>query len=697
MAEDFDKRRQELEKTVREITETTSDFKPAFKNVIDQIRDINVDVAKTAADLRASSKNTFSGALASRRLLKAQNEIASDEEFKKVNKAVEDSLKREEELVNQRTARIEQAMKSGNVLGKIDKKLAELTERSVNESGFWLNATMKEIEDLQKTRKEKEEEITASYDLRIENESKSREKSQKRQEEINKKAEEHMKRMSSTAGFDDFSDGLKELTGGMLDIAAPLDFMVKKWNAVGQVAKSVRSGFNAIREGGSNLVDKLTKVGDDTESNQEESNKSNLNLLKQREKGDKNHLKEQGKVTGKLSGIFNTLKTIAAGFSLLLIGFLAVAAVILSVPLAIYAALSNLSFAGAGEVIKRAVAGMGQALDDATKLIGKGFEKIGTALDDAMKFFKNLLPKKVPPTPKTPPKTTTPKTTTPKVDPSKTTTPKVGKVDPMAEKFRQQGTPPKPAATPVDDVAKTVVKEADEVVEEVAKKSTGFFSGVKGFAKGLVKKLPVIGAVAESGFDAFQQFDKMEDLTKAYEAGELKKIDEETGEERAYTEEEFAKLQEAFKANLAGSVGKGAGSFGGAAAGAAAGAAIGSVVPVVGTFIGGLVGAVAGGIMGGKVGDKLATEGAELIQGSEGDSQALIDNAVSSLQIDGDAVAGATTEVAEGEKASQGGTAVMSTTAVTQQNVTNSQTTVTSQLSARNDDPSLGRTSALAT
>jgi hypothetical protein len=101
--------------------------------------------------------------------------------------------------------------------------------------------------------------------------------------------------------------------------------------------------------------------------------------------------------------------------------------------------------------------------------------------------------------------------------------------------------------------------------------------------------------------------------------------------------------------------------------------------------------------MGGKVGDQLATEGAELIQGSEGDSQALIDNAVSSLQIDGDAVAGATTDVAEGDKASQGGNAVMSTTAVTQQNVTNSQTTVTSQLSARNTDPSIGRTSALAT
>lgn len=704
MAEDFEKSRQNIEKTVRDIEVTTANFKPAFKNVINQIKDINVDVAKTAADLRKSSKDTFSGALASRKLLKVQREIANDPELKKVSedlksifedqkKAVEVARKKDQELVSAQEDRLklEGQLRKLSIDGARDEKGKFMSQAKILEERTRI---AKELSDKNKSIEEREQKIKDTFNDDIQ-------KLSQEEERVRNEANKKLKTAAKQEGFDDFTNGLKELTGGMLDIAAPLDVITKKWNAFKQVGGAISKGFNAIKEGGSNLVDKLTKVGDDTESNQEESNKSNLNLLKQREKGDKKHLKEQGKVTGKLSGIFNTLKTIAAGFTLLLIGFLAVAAVIFSVPLAIYSALSNLSFAGAGEVIKRAVAGMGQALDDATKLIGKGFEKIGTALDDAMKFFKNLLPKKVPPTPKTPPKTTTPKVdpkkaTTPKVDPSKTTTPKVGKVDPMAEKFRQQGTP-KPAATPVDDVAKTVVKEADEVVEEVAKKSTGFFSGVKGFASGLVKKLPVIGAVAESGFDAFQQFDKMEDLTKAYEAGELKKIDEETGKERAYTEEEFAKLQEAFQANLVGSVGKGAGSFGGAAAGAAAGAAIGSVVPVVGTFIGGLVGAVAGGIMGGKVGDKLATEGAELIQGSEGDSQALIDNAVSSLQIDGDAVAGATTEVAEGEKASQGGTAVMSTTAVTQQNVTNSQTTVTSQLSARNSDPSLGRTSALAT
>jgi outer membrane lipoprotein SlyB/DNA-binding ferritin-like protein len=697
MADDFEKRNQEVQKKIESVNETASQLRPTFQKVIEEIKNVNVEVAETAANLRKSSKDTFSGALASRKLLKVQRELANDPELKKVSedlktvyeeqrRALEVARKKDAELISAQEDRLklEAQLRKLSVDGARDEKGKFMSQAKILEERTRIS---KELSDKNKEVEEREQKIKDTFNNDIE-------KLSKEEERVRSNATAKLEKASKTEGFDNFADGLKELTGGMLDIAKPLDMMVKKWNAVGQLANGVKSGFNAIKEGGNNLVTKLMGVGEETEDNQEKTNKVSDKLLKGREKGDKKHLKEQEKVTGKLSGIFGSLKKIAAGFSLLLLGFIAVAAIILSIPIALGVALSNLSFAGAGEVVKRAVSGIGQALDDATALIKKGFEKIGSALDDAMKFFKNLFPKKVPPAPKTPPKPTPKPTPKTPVDPSKAkpTTPKLDKVDPSKAK----PTTPTPTSA-ADDVAKTVVKEADEVVEEVAKKSTGFFSGVKGFASGLVKKLPVIGAVAESGFDAFQQFDKMEDLTKAYEAGELKKIDEETGEERAYTEEEFAKLQEAFKANLAGSVGKGAGSFGGAAAGAAVGAAIGSVVPVVGTFIGGLVGAVAGGIMGGKVGDQLATEGAELIQGSEGDSQALIDNAVSSLQIDGDAVAGATTDVAEGDKASQGGNAVMSTTAVTQQNVTNSQTTVTSQLSARNTDPSIGRTSALAT
>jgi len=164
--------------------------------------------------------------------------------------------------------------------------------------------------------------------------------------------------------------------------------------------------------------------------------------------------------------------------------------------------------------------------------------------------------------------------------------------------------PPKPPTPPKSTAAKVA-------------------SGAKNVSKQVLKKIPVIGAVAEGAIDATSNEKKFNKIKQAYEAGTpimpVDPADPEAGL-RPMTADEFAAAEQSMKGNRAGSVGRAGGAF----AGAATGAAIGSVVPVIGTAVGGVIGAVLGGFFGGRAGDKVATNLVEKAEGVD-DPQAYID------------------------------------------------------------------------
>lgn len=99
----------------------------------------------------------------------------------------------------------------------------------------------------------------------------------------------------------------------------------------------------------------------------------------------------------------------------------------------------------------------------------------------------------------------------------------------------------------------------------------------KAGVKGVLKKLPLVGALISAGFLAKD----LSDISASDESKEVK------------------------TKQVGSAVGSTAGSLGGMAAGGAAGAAIGSVVPVVGTIAGGIIGSILGGLTGDKVGGML--------------------------------------------------------------------------------------------
>ena len=104
--------------------------------------------------------------------------------------------------------------------------------------------------------------------------------------------------------------------------------------------------------------------------------------------------------------------------------------------------------------------------------------------------------------------------------------------------------------------------------------------------KGLVNKLPVVGAVAGGALAIADYNTQAAEIDKQVEAGFLNKSEAET-----------------MKSNL---VKKGAGSTIGAGIGTAIGSTLGSIIPGAGTLVGGMVGGWLGEKVGGWIGDALA-------------------------------------------------------------------------------------------
>ena len=212
---------------------------------------------------------------------------------------------------------------------------------------------------------------------------------------------------------------------------------------------------------------------------------------------------------------------------------------------------------------------------------------------------------------------------------------------------------PKTVKPPVKTTTKpnvkpTVAGAADDVAKGGAKELA------KKAGTQVLKKIPIAGAIAEGAIDANSNAKKLELITAAYE-NKTPVIDDGNGGLRPLTKEEFEGAIKANKANVAGSVGRGAGALGGAAAGAA----IGSIIPGVGTLVGGVVGGLIGGIWGGRKGDQVATSIAGDMLGVE-DPQGMIDALTSNIEtnLSGDQLANLKSDIDSSQMAGGGDTVV---------------------------------------
>ena len=173
MADDFEKRNQEIQKKIESVNETASQLRPTFQKVIEEIKNVNVEVAETAANLRKSSKDSFSGALASRKLLKVQRELANDPELKKVSedlksifeeqkRAVEVARKKDQELISAQEDRLklEGQLRKLSIDGARDEKGKFMSQAKILEERTRIS---KELSDKNKSIEEREQKIKDTF------------------------------------------------------------------------------------------------------------------------------------------------------------------------------------------------------------------------------------------------------------------------------------------------------------------------------------------------------------------------------------------------------------------------------------------------------------------------------------------------------------------------------------------------------
>ena len=599
-------------KANEEVTEATKPLSNSLKNLVEKMGSTDKQLQVTVAGLLANGKESFSSALAARKVTQAWKAINSDGEMQKqqglkaqANAAIEASLEAQEKLLQDQNSAVVSARKSNVELARLlgeDKEIRDreqklvdggldvvearlITEKELGKNLEEIATKEQSIRDLSNSEIEKQVKITEGHTANLE---KATDAENIRREKLN----DDLVETSKSGGFDKFTGSIKTLTGGLIDIATPLDAATKQFNAMKDLGSSIADGFGKLKGATTGAFNSLVGGAE----NQEDANDSLVESTDESTKGMMKNAVIQSSIGGKLTKM---LAGLTLGLVMVMAGILLPLIAIGAAFFLIKEALERFEFAGVGAGIKQGFKSIGTMLKSSGKLISSGMATVRKGL--GLKP-KNAVPKVTDPT-------------KPKVQLRQ---PK-GAIDPKTGKA----------------IGGQFIKEGDGVIKEVAKvatKSSGFFGGLKALAKGVVKKLPIIGAAVETGMDGFDQFDKMGDLEEARKNGTLMKKDDKTGEEREYTDEEFEGLKSAFKANLAGSVGKGTGALAGATTGAAAGAALGSVVPVVGTFIGGILGAVIGGYLGGKAGDAIATGSAEMIMDGEGNSQKILDDAAASIK-----------------------------------------------------------------
>ena len=289
MADTPEKIRKEIEessnKLSEEIISASEGLKPKFKNMIKNIAEVNGPLAKSVAELRNTSKDTFAGALQAQKLasltsvvdkyLTEGQEALDPKELEILNKnfinaaestfdidalkeigskieetssALNDALDEEQSAIDKRNARLATAEQKQNVLGKMDKRISELKEKQMNSQGAVLEKITQQLQEEETKRAEKQTAILAGFDREIEEAKEKREalestlnEEEQVRSEYNDQLTSSLQEATNFEGLEEFSGQLKELTG--LDLVGGLDGATSKILAFAGIAKTLGKGL----------------------------------------------------------------------------------------------------------------------------------------------------------------------------------------------------------------------------------------------------------------------------------------------------------------------------------------------------------------------------------------------------------------------------------------------------------------------
>jgi hypothetical protein len=254
------------EKESKELTKAQKGLNKKFTELTTRMGEVNGTLAKEAANLRKSSRDTFQGMLNARKLAKVSEAIANDmqlqqlgehidnlnEDNKELQKAHDDIIKEREdslktdESLNTKREQLEALQTNLDTNIYTSKKAEKAAQESANALQRQIT---KETTDISNIYAEDIE--TAALELKQSEEVLKEQR--KLQAERMEMYSDQLEDASKDGNFSKFSDGLKELSGDTIDLGDTFNKVVKKFNAIKNIIESLGK-FRESLEGLSSML-----------------------------------------------------------------------------------------------------------------------------------------------------------------------------------------------------------------------------------------------------------------------------------------------------------------------------------------------------------------------------------------------------------------------------------------------------------
>ena len=248
------------EQEAKDLAKAQKGLNKQFTELTTKMGEVNGTLAKEAANLRKSSRDTFQGMLNARKLAKVSQEIADDKELQQFGETIEELNGNREKLIKSQddiNSAQDKALKEDESINAKREKLATLQmnlDTDIFTSKKAEKAAQKSANDLQRQINKESTDIQNKFVDGIKEAAKELKDNQdqlKKQRELQSDAEEKytekLKASSEDGGFSKFSGGLKELSGGAIDLGDAFDTAMKKFKAVGDIIESVANISEALK------------------------------------------------------------------------------------------------------------------------------------------------------------------------------------------------------------------------------------------------------------------------------------------------------------------------------------------------------------------------------------------------------------------------------------------------------------------
>ena len=216
----------------------------SIQRLVDNIGQINSGLADQVKNVRLSSRDSFQGVLNSRSFKQQAAKLLKDDTLIKLS----NSVKQSQQQFDITQQKLQDELVSDKFIGELKEKnkglLTSLEDISLtNKKRAELQDEYnKNIEDINSKRSEIENRYQNELQVREEMVESANKEYQKAESKRIKSIEE----AAEDGQFSKFSDGVKEITGGLVDIADVLDTGVKKFNAIRDIAGALLSPFAGL-------------------------------------------------------------------------------------------------------------------------------------------------------------------------------------------------------------------------------------------------------------------------------------------------------------------------------------------------------------------------------------------------------------------------------------------------------------------